>query len=509
MSKNKQILIFSGIGILVLAAIAAVLMLTAPEAEPSQTTDSILGGGEEEDTSVELIDKKAKDVLSVTIKNSDGTYEITPKDGAEELTFTIKDIEKAPLLTDSLMSAVENAASMTANQFVEEATDLSKYGLDKPQATVTVKFSDNTAHSFKVGNVTPNSSTNVYIATDDNKVYTYSKSKVSAYSGNKFSFVDTLAVSDYDSAGGEEVTKLTIERTDLEEPIVIEIIPMAEDEIQVYTYRLTSPYTAYADLADAPTLMYSIFNLQADSVQWVGLEELDYEMAGLNEPTCVITTETNERTVTITLGKALVDTYTDEEGKEVTEIVGFYGTSSEVEDVLFLFNYNDIVAANIMPEQIISNLFLMPYIYSLDSVTYTDKDGRELEFSFETIKGETTVDEEGNTVKGEDIHKHFVNGEEVKDAELLKDMYQYIIAAAGEDLYFEEEKGELLATVVYKYADENEGEDIVRFYSSETDRKIIINLNGENLFKSRQMYITQLFANIDNFYAGEEIVLTY
>ncbi len=507
MSKNKQILIFSGIGILVLAAITAVLMLTAPEQDPSQTTENVLGG-EPEDKSVVLIDKKAKDVLSVKIRNADGIYEITPKEGADKLTFTIKDIEKATLLTDNLKSAVENAASMTANQFVEETTDLAKYGLDKPEATVSVKFSDNTSHTFNVGNVTPNSTTNVYISVD-NKVYTYSKSKVSAYSGNKFSFVDTLAVSDYDSAGGEEVTKLTIERTDLEEPIVVEIIPMAEDEIKVYTYRLTSPYTAYADLADAPTLMYSVFNLHAASVQWVGLEKIDYEMAGLNEPTCVITTETNERTITLTLGKALVDTYTDENGKEVTDILGFYGTSSEVEDVLFLFNYDDIIAANIMPEQIISKLFLMPYIYSLESLTYTDKDGRELEFAFETIKGETSVDEDGNTVKGEDIHKHFVNGEEVKDAQDLKDMYQYFISAAGEELYFEEEKGELLATITYKYVDDSMGEDVVRFYSSETDRKIIVNLNGENLFKSRQMYATQLFANVDNFYAGEEIVLTY
>ena len=84
--------------------------------------------------------------------------------------------------------------------------------------------------------------------------------------------------------------------------------------------------------------------------------------------------------------------------------------------------------------------------------------------------------------------------------------------AAGEELYLEEPKGELLATVVYTYADKTKGDngvDTVRFYESTDDRKVIINLNGENLFKTRQMYITQLFSNVDSFLSGGEIILTY
>lgn len=88
-------------------------------------------------------------------------------------------------------------------------------------------------------------------------------------------------------------------------------------------------------------------------------------------------------------------------------------------------------------------------------------------------------------------------------------MYQYLIGASGDELYFEEEKGELLASVTYNYADPQESADVVRFYTSTTDRHVIINVNGQNLFKTKQIYINQLFSNVKSFLSGGEIVLTY
>lgn len=515
MSKNKQILIFSGIGILVLAAVAAILMLTAPKEEQAPEEEITVS-----ETDESLVIAEAKSPLTrLTVTNSSGTFEITDsgeKNASDEIIYTIADISSAPLLTDNLGKAVENASSMTASQFVEETDDLEKYGLSEPKATVKAEFSDGTSHSFMIGDDVPNTSTKVYFTADGKNVYTYLKSALSYYTGDKFSFVNTVAVPAYSQQTGEEVLKLTVERKDLEEPLVIEsIMPEDEEEIQVYSYQLVSPYYAYADLQDAPNFMYSLYGITAKSAQWVGLNEQDYELSGLNDPTCVITVESNKKTYTLTLGKAVAETVTDEEGNEKTEITGFYGVSSEVPDVLYLFNLSDIPAATIDPKRLISRLFLMPYIYSLEKAEYSDKDGREFTMSFKTTEVEDTVDENGETVKGVDIHYHYLNGEAVEaeaDSERLKDMYQYMISAAGEELYLEEPKGELLATIVYTYADKAkgmDGVDTVRFYESTDDRKVIINLNGENLFKTRQMYITQLFSNADSFLSGGEIIHTY
>ncbi len=96
--------------------------------------------------------------------------------------------------------------------------------------------------------------------------------------------------------------------------------------------------------------------------------------------------------------------------------------------------------------------------------------------------------------------------------EPLKNLYQFMISAAGEELYFDEDRGEQLAEIVYTYNDPTagmNGRDIVTFYASNTDRKVIIALNGSNLFKTRQMYVTQLISNVDNFLNGREIIETY
>ena len=171
--------------------------------------------------------------------------------------------------------------------------------------------------------------------------------------------------------------------------------------------------------------------------------------------------------------------------------------------MLYRFDASSIAAMQIYPEQLISKMFLMPYIYSLDSVTYSDAEGRTLDIGVKTVKAATEEEQ--------DEHSFTLNGEPTAD-QPVKDLYQYFISASGEELYFDEDKGDLIAEINYNYSDKKDGingKDTVRFYSSNTDRKVIIELNGSNLFKTRKMYTTQLFSNVDNFLGGKEIVLTY
>ena len=495
MSKNKQILIFSGIGLLVLGGVAAVLMLTAPEEQPAPSDDTVQ---EQVDERLVLTEKTAADIVSIHVKNLSDEYDIV-KNGES---WTISGIEGAAILTDSLSAVAANVSAMTADQVVEEnAADLSKYGLTAPDAEVTVDYGSE-KFTFLVGMETPASTSTVYFCEKgSNNVFTYKKSKLSDFSKDKVAFVSTAAMPAYDQQTGEEVTKFIIERADLEEPIIIEQIPApGEDEIAVFSYELTSPYNAYADLTDAPNFIYSLFGLTANKVAWYGMEEGDYEISGINNPNCVFTLETNLKTYTITLGNAVAEEVADENGNVTTEIAGFYGMSSEVPDTLFLFSVDSLPAFSIQAESIISRLFLMPYIYSLESVEYSDCKGQNFTLGFETLKGEGE--------DGADIHNHYLNGE-LHDEQQIKNMYQYLIAASGDDLYMEEEKGELLATITYNYADKSEGQDVVRFYSSDEDRKVIINVNGDNLFKTKQIYINQLYSNAESFLKGGEIVLTY
>lgn len=504
MSKNKQILIFSGIGLAVLGGVTAALMLTAPQDE-AETTD-----GNDTTTEAEsfVLSAQTTDTIAkIHVKNADGEYDIIPTEGTDdegntETVWTIEGLENAPLLNDTIKSAVSGIANVEAQQRVEEKPeDTEKYGLSEPQASVTISYTDGTEYSFSYGDQTPTSSSAVYFmdeATDT--VYTYKKSAVTPFSGDKFSFIDTNVMPEQDTSGEEEIEKLTVERYDFDEPLTVELIPTTDDEIAVFTYQITSPYTVYADLTDAPTFMNSLFSLEAQKAVWYGMEESDYELAGLDEPTCTVTMKTTKKTYKLTLGRVLVDETADENGNVSQTISGIYGMCSEMPDVLYLFDYEDIPALSIDPEAIVSELFLMPYIFSLDGVKYNDSEGRAFEFTFETIPAETE--------DGEDEHRYFMDGAEA-DESRVKQMYQFLISAAGDELYFDEERGEQVAQITYAYSDKSRGEDVVTFYESETDRSIIISINGKNMFKSKRAYITQLFKNAENLLSGGEIVLTY
>ncbi len=511
MSKNKQILIWSLVAVAVLGAVTAVLLLTAPpkDSGTADGTESSVTGNDLEDSSLRLSDRTRNDIASVSVTNSEDSYTLTPtadKDDNGYFLWTIADLASAPLDSSALGSAAEAAGYFEAKEFVEDVTDssmLAKYGLDAPRATVDAKFTDGSGFSFRLGDDVPSSSGSLYMTADGKNVYTCSKSYYSTFFGNRYSFVQLNAIPDYEQAS-EQILNMTIERTDFEKPLSIEVIePGDDDAIQVYTYRLTSPYYAYMDLTNAPTFLYSLFGLKAAKCEAVGLTDELRAAAGIDKPVCTVDIKTNMRDYSLVIGAPIYTKQTAEDGTETSKITGFYGVSGDYPDILYSFTASDLEVLTIKPETLISRLFLMPYIYSLSSVRYTEPSGRDITLGIETIK----ATEEG----AEDVHNYTLNGEPTAE-EPLKNLYQFMISAAGEELYFDEDRGEQLAEITYTYNDPTagmDGKDIVTFYSSNTDRKVIIALNGSNLFKTRQMYATQLIANVDNYLNGREIVETY
>lgn len=502
MKKNKQILIFSVIGLAVLGGVAALLLLTAPAPEAEEPDPA----AETEDTSLILTEKTPEDVLSVHVVNPEGDYEIVPsgetsEDGAS--LWTVAGLESADLRTSELSAAVTNAAALTARDFVEENAELEKYGLAEPKATVTVTFTDGSDYTFRIGDDVPSSSAAVYFyAENTDTVYTYTRSKLTAFQNDRFGFIETQVMPALDNETGEEVLSFKLERKDLDEPILIEQLPLPDDpgELSVFTYQMVTPYTVYLDLTNGAVFLQSLFGLTAQSAAWYGMEERDYELSGLNDPSVVVTVETTKKTYTLTLGNAVGQEVTDENGNVSTEITGIYGMSSEVPDTLFLFDESAIPAVSVRADALISRLFLMPYIYSLKEVTYADHLGQEFTLSFEKEKEATETENA--------VYKHLLNGEET-DEQRLKNIYQFMISASGDELYFDGGEDELLAEIHYIYADAGRGENIVKFYSSKDDRKVIINVNGKNLFKTKQIYMTRLFENVESYLNGGEIVLTY
>ena len=511
MGKNAKIIIFSLIAIAVLGGVAAVLMLTAPEkteqpennefAQPSSSSDGV---------QLKLCSREEADVSMIEVTNDSGSYTIKPSGSTDAdggIIWTVDGLEEAPLDNSVISTAVGYACTVDAKEFAEtlsDPSDLAKYGLDEPAATVKTIFSDGSDFTFMLGDSVPNVTTAVYMTPDRENIYTAYVSRTSVFSENKLTYVSRAVTPAYDQSAGEEVIKLTVERSDLEEPIVIDFIPEGEgEEVHVYSYRMTSPYSAYIDFTDGTGFVYSPFGLTASTVLDVGIGETEMNATGMNDPTCKISVVSNIRSFDVTVGNPIYNTVTGEDGVDREVLQGYYGISGEHPGVMYFFEAGSVAAVTTDPAKILSKLFLMPYILSLESVEYSDNTGRSVAIGIERIPSENEDEK--------DSENYYVNGE-LWDTQQVKNLYQYFISAAGEELYLDEDRGDFIAEIVYNYRDKSQGiggKDTVRFYSSNTDRKVIISMNGENLFKTRQMYATQLLANITSFLDGGEIISTY
>lgn len=516
MSKNMQILIISAAGIIILAAVVLLLLLTQPkendEADGGNATSS---ADEEADSSLVFSSQSAEDIKSITVANRSDAYTITSEmksvtnsDGTttEEQVWSVVDIGGDCDLNQAAFTTIANySAEIKAKQLVEEnCAELEKYGLADPVAEVNVTYADDTSVSFLIGNPVPTDTTSTYFAVKGgNDVYIYATTKLNCYANTRYYYVKTQLMPEYDSENAPMIEKITVVRSDLEEPIVIEAIPEDSENSEYIAYsshRFTSPYNVYVDQTNHSDLIYGFFGLTASEAAWVGMEDKDYEVAGLNDPTAVITMLYLNKEYTITLGAPLVSKTENSDGTVTTTLAGYYGTFSEDPDVLYEFTAGSVPWATMDVEDCMARLFLLPYIYSLDGIVYKDSE-RTIEFD---VKKTAAAGEDEK-----DTYEFYMDGERIEDEDKFKELYQYFISAYGEEIYTDEEKGGFICSLTYKYSDPNRADDTVSFYNSDTDRKTIIAVNGENLFKTRQMFSTRLVENMENYLNGGEISLNY
>lgn len=514
MSKNMQILIISAVGIIILAAVVVLLLLTQPK-ETAETEDSGTSAETTADPALVFSDKTAEEVKSVTVTNRNDTYTIlseietiTNSDGTteENQVWSVVDIGGECDLNQAAFNTIaKNSASITAKQLVEEnCAELEKYGLKEPVAEVTVVYADDTSVSFNIGNTVPTDTSSTYFGIKgSNDVYIYATSKINCYANTRYYYVKTQLMDAYDTEKAPMVEKITVVRSDLDEPVIIEAIPETSENSEYVSYsshRFTSPYDVYLDQTNHSDLVYGMFGLTASEAVWVGMEDKDYEVAGLNDPTAVITMLFLNKEYTLTLGSPLVNKTENSDGTVTTTLAGYYGTFSEDPDVLYMFSASSVPWATMDVSDCMARLFLLPYIYSLDSVVYKD-DNKTIEFDIKEIPA-ASEDEKAT-------YEFYMNGEKIEDEDKFKELYQYFISAYGEDIYTDEARGEFICSLTYRYSDPNRPEDVVEFYNSVDDRKTVIAVNGNNLFKTRQMYSTRLVENIENYLSGGEISLNY
>ena len=137
------------------------------------------------------------------------------------------------------------------------------------------------------------------------------------------------------------------------------------------------------------------------------------------------------------------------------------------------------------------------YIFNLKGLDVITKD--------ETLKFTMT----GSTA---DDFTLALNGADA-DLDLFKKLYQFILRAPAEEIYFppetEDDSDDLGEPDLKLDFKTTTGEDqTLEFYKS-ADRKTIIALNGNPQFMTRTTYLDRLLENIENYKNGKEIIGTW
>lgn len=489
MKKNTKIILGSVIGLAVLGAATLALVLTQPKDDTADSDTS-------SDTSVSITDYETDDISTLTVTNESGEYTIN-RLGKEK--WGIDSIPEALANSSSYSNAMSSAGGMSAKQVVEEnATDLVKYGFDKPTATIKMTFKDNKADDVTclVG-IKYEGENSWYVKTDkSNTVYLVSNSGVSFAMNDKLSYVNkSTLVASYDSKN-DTVNRVRVERKDLEKDIVLDKLPEEKEK------EFSSTYVAYAMsshngiLADDELdqkVVYGLYGISASDVFAVSPTDEQKKQAGLDDPDCTVTMVSNEDTVTkLSIGSAVYNvTKNEETGEEIKTITGYYGMLSD-KDAIYVFSPDDLPWLTVTPESILYKLFLTPYIYYLDGVTIYDSDRKAYDFK---IVGDA------------DNASFSYDGKEI-DAAKFKSFYQYLLSAYAEQIYLDDltDDNKFIAGITYDHREEGKENDAVEFYSSESDRTCIIVVNGDVRYKVRQIYATRLLENLNALLTSGEIV---
>lgn len=538
LSKTTKTVIIAAAVLLALGAVLLALVMTSPKedagsgksdvsgqsgtSEPSGTSGTAESGdsstASQADEKVTINSYEQENVLKLEVVNQTGSFsfdrasrEVSSTDDDGNVSTSTQYYWTSPELdgisrNDSTIGAfVRSMAGLSASSMVEEnAADLEKYGLAEPLSDVRMTFDDGSTNEVLFGIRNPAATNYVYCCVKgSNDVM-----QVSYYStGSAFydikDFVSLVLTDSYDANNPQELEYLTIERKDLSEPVEIEymfdVAAEAEDEDSVVTtfnsHRITSPITAELDTTSGQTICYGLYALSAASCQYIDPTDENIAQTGLDDPYCRISFKYGGKARVLLLGNEIRESSDDSDGESLSSVTGYYAMF-EGDRLIYAISTSNAPWYTFKVQDIMSRRPISPYIYTVDKLTVTTPDG---EYVF-TVDGDS------------DEHTFYYNGEALDDSN-FKSFYQHLITSMGEELFFEEADYEPYIKVQFDYREEyydtyGRSSDVLEFYKSD-DRKSIVRVNGDVLYKVRQVYTDRLLSNLDALLNGGDIELNW
>ncbi|MFV0401168.1 MAG: DUF4340 domain-containing protein [Oscillospiraceae bacterium] len=490
----KKKLILLGVAVLVVAGLVVALVLLngqEPVAEESSQeytpveVNYILGG------------ENAPAATEVTIKNQYGEYTIYALPGSSDTvsgSYAIKGMEDYQVTSlSSLMTSAK--VSSVKSVVTEKADDLGVFGLTNPQATVSIKYEDNTSATLLIGDAAPAGEGYYAKRGDSDTVYLLSPSTGAAkFLDDKLTLMDKTLTGG--TAGSDEEAASQFGRVELggtvrgEEPVIIEALP--EDEVTsasgmvLTSHRIVSPIRVNLAYQRGSDVLAKAFGLVADKVVDAGKTPENLAKYGLEEPYSTISIELvqqyqeGETIKTMTIPYSLQVSAPQADGS-VYLVTG----SSEL---IYQIQASALPWLESTAFDLMDRMIVMPFI---DKVASIKLEGEGVETSLFNLSGESS-----------DLVVQ-INDSPVDTAN-FRAYYQTLIGTSYDSIPEEElpEDAREIFAITYNYREG--GADVVKFYEGPS-RKVYATLNDGDPYLVLTSYLDRIKEDLGKILAGEDV----
>lgn len=267
-----------------------------------------------------FLSKVPADIKEIHVKNDSSEYTVTsytpkkktketdPKTGkakykTEATVYKVLGYEGFKLqdgIADELANSCSNLKFNSVS--AEDANaNLADFGFDKPRATVTVTYTDNTKATFKVGKDAAQNLGTYIMFGDSKTVFLCDKDAASKF---LYSINDQISKTINENASNNstsEAQSITLSGSKFKNNITF--VPNSDKKYVSASYILTSPVQTYADDSETSTVTGAIRGLMAESVAAVNPNASKLSECGLKNPYVKLNAKYSDTTVRLLASK--------------------------------------------------------------------------------------------------------------------------------------------------------------------------------------------------------------
>ncbi len=449
------------------------------EQEASNTT---------EDEAIQILSIEAANIQSIYYKNNQAELTLIKNTEDAWVIETNQDVPLNSTYTNKMASTVEN---LTASKIVvENAEDLSQYGLTNPLITIIIMKVDGSQETLYIGDESPLGDGYYACLKGNSSIYLVDTAVYSAYNYNESSLF-TVASAPTMEAG--TITHLLVED---QETGVLEITYDVDNEYDhsntgIAPYVLNQAYTSpvSGDTTNITTYLGNFTNLSYK--ECVEYNSEDFAKYGLDNPSKKVTVDYYEDVEV----QSEADTEADSEQSSSNQTERNYykyvlliGNLDETNSVYYVkeADSNSIytMSQSIVEGMLTYQRFELASKYA-QIVNVSSVDQVDVSFGGDThslaIKHTTTKDEEGNE---EDVDVFYLDGKEYDESK-ARTIYQTLISQMysteiPED--YVDSNQDPIVTFVFNRSDESGKADIVSEYREYDASFYTVAVNGVELF---------------------------